>query len=208
MGSFLYFIVKSLIELVILAMVVNAILSWLIAFDVVNMRNRFIYQLTRFLDAVTRPILRPVQLLSCPPLRRRRHHAGDRDHPADRHRALSAAPDLRPAHRGAGLKLAVRLTPRGGRDAIEELAEDEDRPAAAEGARSRRPAGRGARASAALVRTFVAKALGLPRSAVRIASGDTARVKVLEIDGLDEAEGAAAGWASRAVRAASARRCG
>jgi len=66
MGSFLYFIVDSLIGLVILAMVVNAILSWLIAFDVVNMRNRFIYQLTRFLDSVTRPILRPVQRIIPP----------------------------------------------------------------------------------------------------------------------------------------------
>jgi hypothetical protein len=42
-------------------------------------------------------------------------------------------------------------------------------------------------ANAALVR-LVAKALGLPRSAVRITSGETARVKVLDIDGLDEAE--------------------
>jgi uncharacterized protein YggU (UPF0235/DUF167 family) len=42
-------------------------------------------------------------------------------------------------------------------------------------------------ANAALVR-LVAKALGLPRSAVRIASGETARIKVLEVDGLDEAE--------------------
>jgi uncharacterized protein YggU (UPF0235/DUF167 family) len=42
-------------------------------------------------------------------------------------------------------------------------------------------------ANAALVR-LLAKALGLPRSAVRIASGDTARVKIVEIDGLDEAE--------------------
>ncbi len=66
MGSFLFFIVDSLIGLIILAMVVNAILSWLIAFDVVNMRNRFIYQLTRFLDAVTRPILRPVQRIIPP----------------------------------------------------------------------------------------------------------------------------------------------
>lgn len=66
MGSFIYFIIKSLIDLVILAMVVNAILSWLIAFDVVNMRNRFIYQLSRFLDAVTRPILRPVQRIIPP----------------------------------------------------------------------------------------------------------------------------------------------
>jgi uncharacterized protein YggU (UPF0235/DUF167 family) len=42
-------------------------------------------------------------------------------------------------------------------------------------------------ANAALVR-LLAKALGVPRSAVRIASGDTARIKLLEIDGLDEAE--------------------
>jgi YggT family protein len=66
MGRFLYFIVDSLIGLVILAMVVNAILSWLVAFDVVNMRNRYIYQFSRFLDAVTRPILRPVQRIIPP----------------------------------------------------------------------------------------------------------------------------------------------
>jgi len=40
----------------------------------------------------------------------------------------------------------------------------------------------------AALRKLVAKALGLPRSAVRIASGETARIKVLEVDGLDEAE--------------------
>lgn len=66
MGNFLYFIVDTLINLVILAMVLNAILSWLIAFDVVNMRNHFIYQVSRFLDAVTRPILRPVQRIIPP----------------------------------------------------------------------------------------------------------------------------------------------
>jgi uncharacterized protein YggU (UPF0235/DUF167 family) len=42
-------------------------------------------------------------------------------------------------------------------------------------------------ANAALLK-LVAKALGLPRSAVRIASGETARVKVLEVVGLVEAE--------------------
>jgi YggT family protein len=66
MGNFLYFIVDSLISLVILALVLSAILSWLIAFDVVNMRNRFIYQFSRFLDAVTRPILKPVQRIIPP----------------------------------------------------------------------------------------------------------------------------------------------
>jgi YggT family protein len=66
MGNFLYFIVDSLISLVILALVLSAILSWLIAFDVVNMRNRYVYQFSRFLDAVTRPILRPVQRIIPP----------------------------------------------------------------------------------------------------------------------------------------------
>ncbi len=66
MGSFLYFIVDSLIQLVIFAMVINAVLSWLIVFDVVNMRNRFIYQISRFLDAVTRPVMRPVQKIIPP----------------------------------------------------------------------------------------------------------------------------------------------
>ena len=61
MGSFIEYLVYTLLSLIIFAMVVNAILSWLIAFDVVNMRNRFVYQMTRFLDAVTRPLLRPVQ---------------------------------------------------------------------------------------------------------------------------------------------------
>ena len=66
MGSFIAYIVDALLGLIILALVVNAILSWLIAFDVVNMRNRFIYQFTRFLDAVTQPVLRPVQKIIPP----------------------------------------------------------------------------------------------------------------------------------------------
>jgi uncharacterized protein (TIGR00251 family) len=81
--------------------------------------------------------------------------------------------------------LAVRLTPRGGRDAIEGFSEDEaGRPVLK--ARVSAPPVEG-EANAALIR-LVAKAVGLPRSAVRIASGETGRLKVLEIDGLDEAE--------------------
>jgi len=67
MGSFLYFIVGALLDLLIWAIIISAILSWLIAFDVVNMRNRFVYSVTRFLDAVTRPIMAPVQKI-IPPL--------------------------------------------------------------------------------------------------------------------------------------------
>lgn len=67
MGNFLYFIVRALIELLIWAIIVNAVISWLVAFDVVNMRNRFVYNVSRFLDAVTAPVLRPLQRI-IPPL--------------------------------------------------------------------------------------------------------------------------------------------
>jgi YggT family protein len=67
MGQFLYFIVHSLLELLVWAIILSAILSWLVAFDVVNLRNRFVYSFSRFLDAVTRPVLRPVQRV-IPPL--------------------------------------------------------------------------------------------------------------------------------------------
>jgi YggT family protein len=67
MGSFLYFIVNSLLGLLIAAIIVSAILSWLVAFDVINLRNRFVYNVSRFLDAVTRPVLRPFQRF-IPPL--------------------------------------------------------------------------------------------------------------------------------------------
>ena len=42
-------------------------------------------------------------------------------------------------------------------------------------------------ANAALLK-LIAKTLGLPRSAVTIASGDTARIKILQVEGLDDAE--------------------
>jgi YggT family protein len=61
MGSFLYFIINSLLGLLVWAIIISAILSWLVAFDVINLRNRFVYNVSRFLDAVTSPILRPFQ---------------------------------------------------------------------------------------------------------------------------------------------------
>jgi YggT family protein len=59
MGSFLYYVVDAILGLVILAIVISAVLSWLIAFEVINMRNRYVREIVRFLDAVTTPILRP-----------------------------------------------------------------------------------------------------------------------------------------------------
>ncbi len=61
MGQALVFLIDSIVGLVILSVIVSAVISWLIAFDVINTRNHFVYQVTRFLDAVTAPLLRPIQ---------------------------------------------------------------------------------------------------------------------------------------------------
>ena len=57
----LLFAFDLVITLVIWLLVANAVLSWLVAFDVINLRNRFVYNVSRFLDAVTRPVLAPFQ---------------------------------------------------------------------------------------------------------------------------------------------------
>jgi uncharacterized protein YggU (UPF0235/DUF167 family) len=84
----------------------------------------------------------------------------------------------------ASARLAVRLTPRGGADRIDGWAQDDAgrsylkvrvRAAAVEG-----------EANAALC-ALIAKALQLPKSAVRVAAGHAARLKSLEIDGVDQA---------------------
>ena len=67
MGQFLYFILDSLLSLLSLAIIISAILSWLVAFDVINLRNPMVNNVARFLDAVTRPVLRPFQRV-IPPL--------------------------------------------------------------------------------------------------------------------------------------------
>ena len=80
------------------------------------------------------------------------------------------------------MRLAVRVTPRGGRDAVEGWTTDaQGRPllkvrvaaAAADGA-----------ANAAVI-DLLAKALGRPKSALSLVRGASARLKQLEIEGLD-----------------------
>lgn len=76
-------------------------------------------------------------------------------------------------------RIRVRLTPRGGTDRIEAVV------GGVLGVRVAASPVDGA-ANAALER-LVARELGVPRTGVRIASGATARTKVLEVDGIDAA---------------------
>lgn len=82
-----------------------------------------------------------------------------------------------------GLRLVVRVTPRGGRDAIDGLRTDGDgRPML--GVRVSAPPAEG-EANAALIR-LLAKQLGLRQSDVTVATGATGRVKQLHLAGEPE----------------------
>lgn len=86
------------------------------------------------------------------------------------------------------MRLAVRLTPRGGRDAIDGWASGPDgRPHLK--VRVSAPPVEG-EANAALT-VLLAKALGVSKSSVRIAAGQTGRLKSVELDGVTETDVAA-----------------
>ncbi len=87
------------------------------------------------------------------------------------------------------ITLIVRLTPRGGRDAIDGWAHDEaGRPYLK--VRVSAPPLEGA-ANAALER-LIAKTLKRPKGAVRLVAGAQSRVKTLQIDAIDPADLSAA----------------
>ena len=48
-----------LLGLYTFVLVASAILSWLIAFDVVNLRNNFVRAVAQGLEAITEPVIRP-----------------------------------------------------------------------------------------------------------------------------------------------------
>lgn len=60
MVSLLYMI-DLLIELYIWVLIASAVLSWLVAFNVINTRNRFVYVVGDTLHKLTEPALRPIR---------------------------------------------------------------------------------------------------------------------------------------------------
>ena len=63
MGTAIIFLIDSLIGLAELVIIVGAILSWLIAFDVINTRNPNVRRLSLTLERLTDPMLRPIRRL-------------------------------------------------------------------------------------------------------------------------------------------------
>ncbi|MFT4003663.1 MAG: DUF167 family protein [Rhizobium sp.] len=81
------------------------------------------------------------------------------------------------------LRLSVRLTPNGGRDAIDGLETGSDGEAYLKARVSVAP--EKGKANKALL-ALLAKSLGLPKSSLSLLSGDTARKKILRIEGEPE----------------------
>ena len=62
MSAILYFIflvIDLLLTALVWLIVANAIVSWLVAFEIINLRNRAAYTVVKMLDRVTRPFLAP-----------------------------------------------------------------------------------------------------------------------------------------------------
>jgi YggT family protein len=59
--EFLYFVIHFVLNFMIWIVIAYAILSWLVAFEVVNLRNRFVYRASRLLESTARPMLAPFQ---------------------------------------------------------------------------------------------------------------------------------------------------
>ena len=53
--------ISSLITLYIYVIIASAVMSWLIAFNVVNPYNQFVRSIWQGLNAVTEPLLRPIR---------------------------------------------------------------------------------------------------------------------------------------------------
>jgi YggT family protein len=54
-------IILIVLNLYVWLLIASAILSWLIAFNVVNTRNQFVAMLGDFLFRITEPVLRPIR---------------------------------------------------------------------------------------------------------------------------------------------------
>ena len=53
--------ISYLLTLYIYVLIAAAVLSWLVAFNVVNPRNPFVMQVGEFLYRITEPLLRPIR---------------------------------------------------------------------------------------------------------------------------------------------------
>lgn len=54
-------VILLVLQLYVWLLIAAAVLSWLVAFNVVNTRNQFVYTVGEFLYRITEPVLRPIR---------------------------------------------------------------------------------------------------------------------------------------------------
>ncbi len=54
-------VIQIALQLFIYALIISAVLSWLVAFNIVNTSNQFVSTIGYFLHRVTEPALRPIR---------------------------------------------------------------------------------------------------------------------------------------------------
>ena len=59
--SAVFWLIDTIIDLYIWLLIAAAVLSWLVAFNVVNARNQFVAMVGDFLFRITQPVLRPIR---------------------------------------------------------------------------------------------------------------------------------------------------
>ena len=56
-----HWLIDTVIELYIWVIIASVVVSWLVAFNVINTRNSFVLQVQEFLFRMTEPALRPIR---------------------------------------------------------------------------------------------------------------------------------------------------
>jgi YggT family protein len=56
-----HWLIDTVLELYIWVIIANVVVSWLVAFNIINTRNAFVHQVGDFLHRVTEPALRPIR---------------------------------------------------------------------------------------------------------------------------------------------------
>lgn len=65
MSPFLW-LFSAIVQLIVIVLIVNAVMSWLIAFEIVSRRNAFVNQIWSMTQRLTDPLLAPIRRIVPP----------------------------------------------------------------------------------------------------------------------------------------------
>src|SRR5262249_8277896 len=57
----LFLLIYRIIDIYVFILIASVIMSWLVSFNVINTRNRFVYLVVDVLNRLTEPVLRPIR---------------------------------------------------------------------------------------------------------------------------------------------------